>query len=237
MKLAILLLITFSASVIRETTARPYFVIWNTGQGQWLTQVTAQTCLHFDMGGEFFPLRKADLLCRDKDNALFLSHWDWDHVGGLTRLKNVSSWCLAVSPAGPTTRSRKRLTARLRPCQKRWAVDHWQPPTLAKDSNGRSHVFHWKEVLIPGDSTKKQEKQWARARFVRQSRILILGHHGSATSTSEELLAQMPSLRQAIASARWARYKHPHPRVLALLQKHRIPLLRTEDWGNIWIEN
>ncbi len=237
MKFLVGIIISLSSSLIQETSSRNYFVIWNVGQGQWLTQVSAQSCLHFDFGGEFFPLQKARTLCHNKDNMLFLSHWDWDHIGGLTRLRKMSSWCLAMPPAGPTNRGRRRLIERLPVCHESPPVKHWKASNLNVNSNGRSHVFLWKGVLIPGDSTRLQEKQWAFESFVQQGRTLILGHHGSATSTSEALLRQMPALRLSIVSARWARHKHPHPRVLALLKKYRVPVLRTEDWGNIWIES
>lgn len=62
--------------------------------------------------------------------------------------------------------------------------------------------------------------------------VLILGHHGSKSSTSEYLLNNL-SIRQSISSARWKRYHHPHPQVLARLQIKKIPNLRTEDWGHI----
>jgi competence protein ComEC len=41
----------------------------------------------------------------------------------------------------------------------------------------------------------------------------------------------------AIASARWKRYHHPHAEIEALLKQRHIPMIRTEDWGNIWFEN
>jgi competence protein ComEC len=43
----------------------------------------------------------------------------------------------------------------------------------------------------------------------------------------------MPGLRVAVASARERRYGHPHQETELILRKFRVPLLRTEDWGNI----
>ena len=35
-----------------------HFIIWNVGQGQWVTAVEFDRCLHFDFGGEFFQLKE-----------------------------------------------------------------------------------------------------------------------------------------------------------------------------------
>jgi competence protein ComEC len=102
-------------------------------------------------------------------------------------------------------------------------------------SNDLSRVFQWKNILIPGDSPIKQERIWGHNSDTR-SQILILGHHGSRTSTSDTLLNHLPNLKFAIASARKSVYGHPHKEVLQRLKTHHIPLLRTEVWGNIILE-
>ncbi|MGE5084974.1 MAG: hypothetical protein ACM3MG_01640, partial [Bacillota bacterium] len=112
----------------------------------------------------------------------------------------------------------------------------WHPPIIAKDTNSNSHVVKFENTLLPGDSPQQEEKFWKNQSWIQNTKILVLGHHGSKTSTSAELIASLPNLQMAIASARWARYKHPHPATVAILQKYHIPLLRTEDWGNIWLE-
>jgi competence protein ComEC len=68
------------------------------------------------------------------------------------------------------------------------------------------------------------------------SRILVLGHHGSRTSTSSLLLDHLPRLTAAVSSARFRKYGHPHARVRRDLAKRHIPLLRTEEWGNLHFE-
>ena len=240
MRALLFALVTLSATPMQESFVRPYFVVWNVGQGQWLTQITAESCLHFDLGGEFFPWKKLRQMCGDKNNEIHLSHWDWDHLGALSKpslRQTLPLHCLALRPSGDSSRYKKSLLEHLPACSRKVALKLWTPaahPT--KDSNAQSHVLLHQGILIPGDSPQKQEALWSQLPWVRDSRILILGHHGSRTSSSEELLTRLPGLKLSIASARWARYRHPHPRVLARLRKHRIPLLRTEDWGNIWLE-
>ena len=52
----------------------------------------------------------------------------------------------------------------------------------------------------------------------------------------QALLRKAASLRMAIASAREARYGHPHTLVKRKVRQRRVPLLRTEDWGTIHLE-
>lgn len=240
MSLLIFILITLSATPMQDFFTRPYFVIWNVGQGQWLTQITPERCQHFDMGGEFFPWKRLRQICGNKDNEIHLSHWDWDHIGALAKpalVRTLPQRCLALPPVGKTSKYKKSLLADLSPCLSPASeLRIWTSSTQEKDSNARSHVLLHQNILIPGDSPQRQEALWSQLPWVRQSRVLILGHHGSRTSTSERLLASLPNVRLAIGSARWARYKHPHPQVLKRLRQHRLPFLRTEDWGHIWIE-
>ncbi|MBR2251247.1 MAG: DNA internalization-related competence protein ComEC/Rec2, partial [Neisseriaceae bacterium] len=63
------------------------------------------------------------------------------------------------------------------------------------------------------------------------SQALILGHHGSKTSSSSTFLdAVRPDI--AIASAGFANtYHHPHPSVLKRLNQRNIAVYRTDYQG------
>jgi competence protein ComEC len=103
-------------------------------------------------------------------------------------------------------------------------------------TNDLSEVFTVaKQILIPGDSPASQEIKWDIA-LPSTLRILILGHHGSRTSTSDHLLSRLPNVRLAIASARIRKYGHPHAETIARTRHHGVALIKTESWGNIWIE-
>lgn len=241
MKTVLFFMVTLSATLTHHQKNGTFFVIWNVGQGQWTTAITEQSCLHFDTGGEFFPMKKIKERCGHKENFIFLSHWDWDHIGGLQKLKNqkwTKSVCIAIPPQGETTQKKMTLVGSLKKCSReKWQhlLKTWSPRQGAS-SNDRSHVILFKEILIPGDSPVAQEKIWSTKKWVRSARTLLLGHHGSKTSTSQTLLNNAFNLRLSISSARWARYKHPHSSIEIRLRKAKIPLLRTEDWGNIWLE-
>lgn len=251
------LIVTFSATPLRDFLAHSYFVVWNVGQGQWTTAVETEICRHFDMGGEFLPLRRLKSLCSSKRNEIYLSHWDWDHIGGLAKWRLES--CIAAPPLGETSARKKLLLNKFPPCtptplpstssnrrtnprheelkahSQDFLISVWKPP-FAKNTNEQSQVISYRDFLLPGDSPKNEEMFWKNQSWVAHNKVLILGHHGSRTSTSTELLDRLPQLRTAVASARWLRYQHPHAETVALLRKRHIVLLRTEDWGNLWFE-
>ncbi len=231
-KISVILLIT--VLLPQNVSEQPLFdfVIWNVGQGLWTSFITPQNCFHIDMGGEVFPQPVVNL-CRKKDNFLMLTHEDWDHVNFISRFKNqVFSFCLF-----PTKPPAKSYLNSLTKCSKPL------PPFIEIVSRGKpkgseneqSVVYLLKnQILIPGDTTKKEEIKWTHT-LPRKIRFLILAHHGSNTSTSSQLLRRA-DFKMAIASARKKRYGHPHPKVLSRLRKAQVGLLQTEQMGHIYLE-
>src|SRR5690606_20733785 len=82
-------------------------IVWNVGQGQWVTLTQPQHCLHFDFGGEWNPIRRVLRHCQGKMNFLYLSHFDWDHRSFMTSiLENFRHVCRAGIPK---TKNQKRV--------------------------------------------------------------------------------------------------------------------------------
>lgn len=217
------------------------FIVWNVGQGQWTTFLTAKACHHFDLGGERFPARKIQKLCGGRKNYFYISHWDWDHLSFLAwASRRLPQNCVRVPPLGATSFKKRKILEGIRPCAPGSDLQLTELTDFSAESkslraNELSHVLKVDEtILIPGDSTKRQEKLWVESSLLAEIKILVLGHHGSATSSSDYLLRNLPRLKIAIASAREKKYGHPHPEVRARLRKLHVPLLRTEDWGNIY---
>lgn len=242
-------------------------VVWNVGQGQWVTALANNRCLHFDTGGEFVPWRLLERACAERENAAYFSHWDWDHVSFVRDLQRRARYlCVAAHPGGTAKPKRARMLEGIDECSmgfegvaelKRSSHREDAPTnrpravadstiaasTLAKrksrakeSSNSASRIFIIDKFLIPGDSTTREEAEWKSDARIQEVKVLILGHHGSNTSTSSALLAKLINVRQAVASARHEKYGHPHPLVEMRLRMHGIALLRTEDWGSIIFE-
>lgn len=250
-------------------------IIWNVGQGQWVTRTDNGECSHFDAGGEFGPIKLVNQLCFK--NKIYFSHWDWDHISFANKIKNS---CIQQSPGGQSNSKRKiHLLSKIPHCSPEQKIDsqvrtselrveilnsniqspssNYQTKTLPhysndlllepqfiqskrnkKTPNSQSLVYLINSsTLIPGDSPSKSEDIWGKQILnPAKIRILILGHHGSRTSTSIQLLAKLNLLKMLLVSARKHKYGHPHVETISKAKLYKYPLIKTESWGNIFIE-
>jgi len=227
-------------------------LFWNSGQGQWITMITPDECLHFDFGGEIIFFKKNTQLlkkiCQNKNNRLFLSHPDLDHYSYITQfMKVLPRLCwndrnhpeikTQMSPLPHCTQSPTPKNFALSHLFQKYTPQKSKPQHHKTNKNHSSTVFVYNQTLIPGDSPKQQEKIWIHQLNLSHIRILSLGHHGSKTSTSLELVNKLSQIKMSIAQARFKRYGHPNKLITDRLKIKKIPLLRTEEWGNILIEN
>lgn len=172
--------------------------------------------------------------------AIFLSHDDNDHAGGVRDLLQHYPDAKLISPSRISYGAQQ-----IESCQagKQW---HWgkfelsaiYPNQLVQRAKNEDSCiilvkFDRLRWLWTGDTTVAQEQQFAAQ--VGKLDFLQLGHHGSKTSTSETLLAQTkPSL--AIASAgRWNPWHMPNKQVVERLARYQIPLLNTAEVGMVEI--
>lgn len=240
----ILLIVTFKLKYAEAPEQINLWVTWNVGQGQWVTHILSKECLHYDMGGEvgsFKPIKKMLLdYCGNKINKLNLSHWDYDHFFNIPSfVKAMPKVCwLNVPEFAYTKKSAQNiLNLKIPDCDTKDENLMVWVPLFARNTNESSTIFYDKNILMTGDSPIQQEKIWTpEIENLEFTRVLILGHHGSRTSTGKNLLSNLTHLKFSIASARYRKYKHPHSDTLKRLSEYNIPILKTEDWGNIWFE-
>jgi len=92
--------------------------------------------------------------------------------------------------------------------------------------------------LLPGDIESEAEAKLVTALGERLgSTVLLLAHHGSATSSSEVFLqAVRPRLALSSCGARGRGAKLPHSVVRERLRRRAIPLLTTAAHGSIEVE-
>lgn len=242
-----LLLICFPQAV-KQATIIEKLIVWNVGQGQWLTFVSSAQgrCLHYDFGGEYAPdIKTLQHYCRDKENQVLLSHADWDHRSFFKRLSQLPRLCIFPQSLPELRKTKNQFwiqLSQLPACASQSGTptillpEKLLPHQKLKNSNQLSRILFLKGVLATGDAPQKVEDRLVSQVDLRPLRLLILGHHGSKTSTSPRLLNVLPNLKMAVASARYQRYKHPHSSVVARLQKNKTPLLRTEQWGHLHFE-
>ncbi len=178
-----------------------------------------------------------------------MSHFDWDHIKFSNQLaRRLTKTCILNPKINSKNNFKNQFLKRISPCknidfktiqnENNLQFINQSIQNQSPDSNEMSLVFSLENtLLIPGDSDIKSEKKWIPLiKNKNKLQYIILGHHGSRTSTSKELLKKLHNLKQAFVSARQKKYGHPHPVLLTRIKKHHISLLCTEKWNSITLE-
>ena len=93
------------------------------------------------------------------------------------------------------------------------------------------------KILITGDLPKKYEKYLIKKYGGKlKSEILLAGHHGSRSSSSEDFLKTVNPKNFVISVGEDNPYGHPHREILKLAKKLKLNILRTDILGNINFE-
>lgn len=239
-----LILFLFFYSIRISTMEFNYFIVWNVGQGLWQSYITPTKCYHFDLGGEQAPWKLIRSFCKGKHNIVRISHWDLDHYGFFKAFhRQFKTICFSHLDIPKKKIKFKWLLKRQKLClQPYLTLTSWRPNLKQHNyahkhgSNAFSEVLLFKDILMTGDSPKEIEAHWMREIPLKGVQKLIVGHHGSNTSTSEKLLRSLKSQNSffvGIVSARKKRYGHPHWAVKKRFKNSKTPLISTEKWGHI----
>ncbi|MGN1308013.1 MAG: DNA internalization-related competence protein ComEC/Rec2 [Faecousia sp.] len=90
------------------------------------------------------------------------------------------------------------------------------------------------DILVTGDMESAQERELLQTHTLPDLEVLVAGHHGAKTSTSEALLlATAPDI--VLISVGKNRYGHPTPEVLARIAAIGAAVYRTDRNGDITI--
>jgi competence protein ComEC len=114
-----------------------------------------------------------------------------------------------------------------------------QPTTSNIDINDRSVVLQIQagkiSFLLTGDLGTNGEKELMRGRVSLKSTILKVGHHGSASSTSNDFLKIVSPDIAVISAGQNNHYGHPNPQVYQSLQQQlgENNIFRTDRDGTI----
>lgn len=98
-------------------------------------------------------------------------------------------------------------------------------------------IYGKHSFLLTGDASKETEEILI-AKYnpkVLESEFLKVGHHGSETSTSLNLLKVVKPKYALISSGKDNKYGHPHNEVLERLSSFGVEILRTDTLGTIVI--
>lgn len=94
-----------------------------------------------------------------------------------------------------------------------------------------------KRILIPGDVEKKIEHKLVQQFGDHlQSDVLLVGHHGSKTSSSDVFVESVNPKLAIISSGLNNAFKHPHSSVVERFKKRSIPVYNTANSGAVEIK-
>jgi len=220
------------------------------GDGVLLSQGTFQ--MLYDVGPDNGKMRK----CLEryvpfwdrKIEIVILSHWDNDHVGGLEdigksyRMEKVFS---GVKPEGEfeqkiyaeILRQKDVLRSDWFKFEVVWPERSNGVGQEEMDSNEMSLVgmleVSGKKILLMGDTPAEVEQKLVWRKILRgKADVLKVGHHGSNTSTSEELLEEVRPKVGVIGVGRNS-FGHPTKEVLDRLGKFGVEVKRTDEDGDV----
>ena len=98
MRLLVFLILLFKISTANAPDYIEHWVIWNVGQGQWITEIENDTCTHFDFGGEVFAIKKINMAvtksCQILVSQIHLAHNPLQSICCLFWTRN--NWCNQV---------------------------------------------------------------------------------------------------------------------------------------------
>lgn len=87
--------------------------------------------------------------------------------------------------------------------------------------------------LLTGDLTSAYEPQLIGTSLPKKVTVYKAGHHGSKTSSGEQLLTYIRPEYSVISAGKENKYGHPNPEAMGRLQKYSKEVLSTIDGGTI----
>ena len=91
-------------------------------------------------------------------------------------------------------------------------------------------------IVLAGDVGKEGEHAILSALEPGRLTVLKAGHHGSATSSTPELLAALRPAAVIFSAGRDNRFGHPHPAVVARFEAMGTAIFRTDRDGAVFVE-
>ncbi|MBR2806346.1 MAG: MBL fold metallo-hydrolase [Oscillospiraceae bacterium] len=98
---------------------------------------------------------------------------------------------------------------------------------VVKVSNGSS------SFLFTGDAEREAEKEMLASGEDLRSTVLIVGHHGSSSSTSEPFFVSVLPEYAVISCSSDNSYGHPSKAVIDILRRYGTKVYRTDEHGTV----
>ncbi len=175
-------------------------------------------------------------------DGIIVTHFDRDHAGGVTNLLSRVPADAVFLPDTPdedglATTFGKEVYVR-QDMTLQWNSNSLTifAPVMSASSNesGLSVLFRGKDcdILVTGDMGTLGETLLLHDKDIPKLTALVAGHHGSKSSTSENLLEATRPAYVFISVGENA-YGHPHADVLKRLEQYGCTVYRTDEDGTI----
>jgi len=245
----LLLVVVFLLPVVGN---KDKLIVFDVGQGLAVYGSVDKVSWLYDTGAEFrsgFSLGDAVVaknilaLNGKKLDLLFVSHSDNDHAGGERGLRRkivpLTSYAGQPRQAHHSDCHLQEGWHRMGEGDNRWRVFQYSLGN-ANDNNQSCVVqieMSGKKIMLPGDIDNRAEALLMSLYGDElKSDVLIVGHHGSKSSSSRKWLMQVDPKLAIVSSGFNNRFKHPHSTIVNRFNQLSIPLYNTADSGAIEIE-
>ncbi len=95
--------------------------------------------------------------------------------------------------------------------------------------------YRGRAILLAGDAERSAEREMLASGRDLSADVLVVGHHGSATSSSEAFLERVHPSIAVVPVGRDNAFHHPNPGVMARLARRGVRVLRTDLLGAITV--
>ena len=228
--------------------------VLDVGQGQAILMQSEGKTFLVDCGGEYdegaADTTAETLLAQgiSKLDGVILSHYDRDHCGGLpyllTRIDTHNLFLPYAEDTDSVAPTLQRLSdGDLTTVKEDIVLTYGNvkitifAPLSYKSGNESSMCVLFQtencDILITGDRNIQTEEMLLSRRELPKLELLIAGHHGADTSTSEKLLELTKPEYVFVSVGENNRYGHPSQVVLDRLAKYGCMVYCTDEYGTL----
>jgi competence protein ComEC len=262
MRRAWLLGIAATCLVGCQSPAPDRLVFFSVGQGDSAAFVSRGTAILIDTGprngdydaGERIVVPRLKRLGVSHVGAIILSHPDLDHIGGTSAV--LKAYPEAKLMMSSTFRGHPKLQEVLRSWgradQVQWLKEGDRieignaklevacPPWLDEKKDNDGSLFVLLKVgtataYFPGDAPGTVERE-VELRRGWTAQVMKVSHHGSGSSTPEDVIEQLKPTYAVLSAGRNNTYLHPHGESLVRLAAHNVVIWRTDMQGDCTFE-